>query len=66
MKKKVAFICIHNSCRSQMAEGWAKHLESDVLEVYSAGTEDYHEVKPLAVKVMEEAGVGMGEHYPGY
>lgn len=64
MKKKVAFVCVHNSCRSQMAEGWAKHLGSDVLEVYSAGTEDYPEVKPLAVQVMEEAGVDMGGHYP--
>lgn len=64
MKKKVAFICVHNSCRSQMAEGWAKKLGSDVLEVYSAGTENYPEVKPLAVKVMEEAGVDMSTHYP--
>ncbi len=64
MKKKVAFVCIHNSCRSQMAEGWAKHLGSDVFEVYSAGTEDYPEVKPLAVKVMEEAGVNVGDQYP--
>lgn len=64
MKKKVAFICVHNSCRSQMAEGWAKHLGKDVLDVYSAGTEDYPEVKPLAVKVMEEAGIDMSKHYP--
>lgn len=64
MKKKVAFVCVHNSCRSQMAEGWAKKLASDVLEVYSAGTENYHEVKPLAVKVMEEVGVDMSDHYP--
>lgn len=64
MKKKVAFVCVHNSCRSQMAEGWAKRLASDVLEVYSAGTEDYHEVKPLAVKVMEEVGVDMSDHRP--
>ena len=64
MKKKVAFVCVHNSCRSQMAEGWAKKLGSDVLEVYSAGTEEYHEVKPLAVDVMEEAGVNMSEHRP--
>src|SRR5690554_143935 len=61
MKKKVAFICVHNSCRSQMAEGWAKKLGSDVLEVYSAGTEEYPEVKPLAVQVMDEAGVDMRE-----
>ena len=64
MKKKVAFICVHNSCRSQMAEGWAKHLGSDIFEVYSAGTEDYPEVKPLALKVMEEAGVDMSSNHP--
>jgi len=64
MKKKVAFVCIHNSCRSQMAEGWAKKLGSDVLEAYSAGTERYSKVNPLAVQVMEEAGVDMSTHYP--
>lgn len=63
MKKKVAFVCVHNSCRSQMAEGWAKKLGSDVLEVYSAGTEKYHEVKLLAVQVMEEVEVDMSKHY---
>lgn len=64
MKKKVAFVCVHNSCRSQMAEGWAKKLGSHVLEVYSAGTEEYPEVKPKAVEVMEEAGIDMSEQYP--
>lgn len=64
MKKKVAFICVHNSCRSQMAEAWAKELGSDEMEVYSAGTEKYHEVKPLAVKVMEEVGINMEDQYP--
>lgn len=64
MKKKVAFVCVHNSCRSQMAEGWAKHLGSEVMEAYSAGTENYPEVKPLAVQVMEEAGVSMAGHRP--
>ncbi|MFW6016649.1 MAG: arsenate reductase ArsC [bacterium] len=64
MKKKVAFVCVHNSCRSQMAEAWAKKLGSDVLEVYSAGTENYPEVKPKAVKVMEEVGIDMSEHRP--
>lgn len=62
--KKVAFVCIHNSCRSQMAEAWAKHLGKDIIEVYSAGTEEYHEVKPGAVEVMEEAGIDMSGHYP--
>lgn len=64
MKKKVAFVCVHNSCRSQMAEGWAKKLGSDVLDIYSAGTEDYPQVKPGAVQVMEEAGVDMNSQYP--
>lgn len=62
--KKVAFVCVHNSCRSQMAEAWAKNLGKDILEVYSAGTENYPEVKPRAVQVMEESGIDMSEHYP--
>ncbi len=64
MKTKVAFICIHNSCRSQMAEGIARSLGGNLLESYSAGTEEYKEVKPLAVKVMEEIGILMDDHYP--
>ncbi|MBU5436492.1 arsenate reductase ArsC [Tissierella sp. MSJ-40] len=64
MKKKVAFICIHNSCRSQMAEGWAKELGSDLFEVYSAGTEKYKEVKPLAVEAMKEVGIDISLQYP--
>lgn len=64
MKYKVAFVCVHNSCRSQMAEGWAKELGSHIFEAYSAGTEDYPEVKPGAVQVMEEAGVDMSSHRP--
>ncbi|NLK12419.1 MAG: arsenate reductase ArsC [Candidatus Phytoplasma sp.] len=63
-KRRVAFVCVHNSCRSQMAEGWAKTLGHDVLEVYSAGTEEYHEIKPLAVEVMKEAGVLLDSQYP--
>ncbi len=63
-KKIVAFVCVHNSCRSQMSEGWAEFLGNDVITVYSAGTENYHQVKPLAVQVMEEAGVNMSGHYP--
>ena len=64
MKYKLAFVCVHNSCRSQMAEGWAKELGSDIFEVYSAGTQEYHEVKPLAVEVMKEAGVDISNHKP--
>ncbi|XMB66765.1 arsenate reductase ArsC [Mycoplasmatota bacterium zrk1] len=64
MKYRIAFVCVHNSCRSQMAEGWAKELTGDIIEAYSAGTENYPEVKPLAVEVMEEAGVNMSNHKP--
>lgn len=64
MKKVVAFICVHNSCRSQMAQGWAKKLGADVIEAYSAGTEVYSQVKPLAIQVMNEAGVDMTGYAP--
>ncbi len=53
---KILFLCTGNSCRSQMAEGWARHLKCDVLEPYSAGIET-HGLNPNAVKVMAEAGV---------
>ena len=54
MKKKVAFVCVHNSCRSQIAEALAKKLGSDVLEVYSAGTEIKEEINPDARRLMME------------
>lgn len=62
--KKIAFVCIHNSCRSQMAEGFGRTLGEGLFQAYSAGTEDYPQVKPLAVAVMEEVGVDMSQHYP--
>jgi len=55
-KLKIMFLCTGNSCRSQMAEGWAHALKSDVIEAYSAGIET-HGLNPNAVKVMAEAGV---------
>ena len=55
-KLTILFLCTGNSCRSQMAEGWARHLKSDVVEPYSAGIET-HGLNPTAVKVMAEAGV---------
>jgi arsenate reductase len=55
-KLKVLFLCTGNSCRSQMAEGWTRHLKGDVIEPYSAGIE-IHGLNPNAVKVMAEAGV---------
>ncbi len=60
-KKRVLFLCTGNSCRSQMAEGWARHLKSDEIEAYSAGIET-HGLNPYAVKVMKEAGVDISNH----
>jgi len=56
MKPSVLFLCTGNSCRSQMAEGWAKKLLFDQIEVFSAGTKP-HGLDPLAVKAMQERGV---------
>jgi arsenate reductase len=53
---KILFLCTGNSCRSQMAEGWARHLKGDAIEPYSAGIET-HGLNPDAVRVMAEAGV---------
>ena len=55
-KLKVLFLCTGNSCRSQMAEGWTRHLKGDLIEAYSAGIET-HGLNPNAVKVMAESGV---------
>ena len=60
-KLNVLFLCTGNACRSQMAEGWARHLKGDVIEAYSAGIET-HGLNPSAVKVMAEAGVDIGGH----
>ena len=54
MKKKVAFICVHNSSRSQMAEALGKKLAGDVLECYAAGTETKTQINPDAVRLMKE------------
>ncbi len=59
---KVLFLCTGNSCRSQMAEGWARQLKGDVIEAYSAGIEK-HGLNPCAVKVMAEAGVDISKHH---
>ena len=60
-KIKILFLCTGNSCRSQMAEGWARHLKGDVIEPYSAGIET-HGLNPRAVLVMAEAGVDLSNH----
>jgi arsenate reductase len=59
-KIKVLFLCTGNSCRSQMAEGWTRHLKGDVIDAYSAGLMPAP-VSPRAVKVMKEAGVDISK-----
>ena len=58
---KVLFLCTGNSCRSQMAEGWTRHLKGEQIEAYSAGIE-VHGLNPDAVRVMAEAGVDISGH----
>jgi arsenate reductase len=53
-KPKVAFICIHNSCRSQIAEALGKHFAGDIFESYSAGTESKPQINQDAVRLMKE------------
>lgn len=61
-KLKVLFLCTGNSCRSQMAEAWAKKLKSEQIDPYSAGI-DKHGVNPRATRVMAEAGAPMDGQY---
>lgn len=63
MKKVIAFVCVHNSCRSIIAEGWLENLASDLFEVHSAGTEVYPNPKPLALEVMEDLGIDMSKSF---
>ena len=58
-KITILFLCTGNSCRSQMAEGWARHLRADAIDPYSAGIER-HGLNPYAVRVMAEVGVDIG------
>lgn len=58
---KILFLCTGNSCRSQMAEGWANHLKPDIIAAYSAGIET-HGLNENAVNVMAEAGVDISDH----
>ena len=54
MKKKIAFICVHNSCRSQISETLGKHLRGDEFDFYSAGTETKPQINQDAVRLMKE------------
>lgn len=61
-KLKVLFLCTANACRSQMAEGWARHLKGDIIEAYSAGVAP-QKVSSRAIAVMKEAGVDISSHH---
>lgn len=58
---KILFLCTGNACRSQMSEGWARHLKGSLIDAYSAGVAP-HGVDPRAVQVMAEAGVDISGH----
>lgn len=62
MKQRVLFLCTHNSCRSQMAEGLVNHFLSDRFQAFSAGTEATR-VNPLASRVLAELGIDISHHY---
>mgnify|MGYP003953812683 CR=1 FL=1 len=59
--KNILFLCTGNSCRSQMAEGWARDLKGDQFNFYSAGTKK-HGLNPRAIQVMQEVGVDISNH----
>lgn len=63
-KQKVLFLCTQNSARSQMSEGFLRHLAGDRFEVYSAGISPAHEIHPYAIEVMREAGIDISGQNP--
>ena len=65
--KKVLFVCVENSCRSQIAEGFAKSLGTNVIEAYSAGSRPSGKVNPTAIQVMQEIGIDIsGQKSKGF
>ncbi len=65
--EKVLFVCVENAARSQMAEGFARKLGGDILEVYSAGSKPSGKVDPMAIEVMKESGVDIsGQKSKGF
>jgi arsenate reductase (thioredoxin) len=62
-KQKVLFLCTQNSARSQMAEGFLRHLAGDRFDVYSAGIDPTDEIHPCAVEAMEEVGIDISEQH---
>ena len=64
MRRKIAFVCTGNSCRSQMAEGLAKHYYADLFDIYSAGTKPEEKVNVIAIEVMNEIEVDISKQVP--
>ncbi len=64
MKKKIAFVCVGNSCRSQIAEGFTLEYGKDLFEVYSAGTHPSNKVNPNAITVMKEINIDISKQHP--
>jgi protein-tyrosine-phosphatase len=60
-KKRVLFVCIENSCRSQMAEAFARRLASDVIDAYSAGSRPSGEINPKAIQSMQDLGYDLSQ-----
>ncbi|TVQ62872.1 MAG: arsenate reductase ArsC [Phycisphaerales bacterium] len=60
-RTRILFLCTGNSCRSQMAEGWARHLHAESIDACSAGTSP-HGLNPLAVRAMRETGADISAH----
>jgi len=60
--KRLLFVCVQNSCRSQMAEGFAKELGAEGIEAYSAGSEPSGIVNPRSVAAMKEVGIDISSH----
>ena len=62
--KRVIFVCVENSCRSQMAEGFARHYGAGKIEAFSGGTQPAEQANPLAVEVMREVGIDISGQKP--
>ena len=62
MRKRVLFVCVENSCRSQMAEGFARHIAPDIIEAHSAGSRPSGIVNPKAIAAMNDVGVDISSH----
>ena len=60
--ERILFVCVENSCRSQIAEAWAKELGKGLVEPYSSGSKPSGAVNPLAIEVMKEVGIDISKN----